>query len=73
MESKLRALTLYVDSQLRAGLSWKLSGRKWSLARWRKAGGVSLGPEAGLSWVGLGVPVGIWAKCCDKGPSEVSH
>ena len=33
--------------------------------------GVILGPEVETSRVGLGVPLGIWAKHCDPGPSEM--
>ena len=33
--------------------------------------GVILGPEVETSRVGLGVSLGIWAKHCDLGPSEM--
>ena len=33
--------------------------------------GVILGPEVEISFVCLGVPLGIWAKHCDQGPSEM--
>ena len=33
--------------------------------------GVILGPEVEISCVGLGVPLGIWAKHCDQGLSEM--
>lgn len=30
-----------------------------------------LGPEVETSYVGLGVSLGIWAKHCDQGPSQM--